>query len=647
MKKLTIIVLALLTLITILPCIYFWSTQLSWDMHGHFFSSYFIKKYLWPSFSGWNNLSLTGYPQNYFYPPLFHWIVASLGFIMPLEIAFKLMVSLSLILLPIVIYLALRNLKFDEDEAILATLFIYLFFPIMKGDIGGDFYSTLHVGLVTYQFGFFLFFCFLTVLDLQFLNKKRNLLAALLASMALLSNIFMIIIILIFLLIFAILNIKTKKQLINFIVMCMFIFSLIAFWAIPFFKFMAFTKALNIPGGMPPLHPFLLSLMIVSIIIITIKNDKKSFLFILLAIIFLVLTIFGSFMNLTLHFFRFHSINYFLFGILLSRFFIITPFKKYHKFICIFLTLLCIGLVIIFTGALSMNDVISTLNMPIIKKLVEKENGYGIVISTIHPTRSQHAIANYFLLNNIAMVDGLFVESSFNSRAINSLKKELNRNAFTWGVPNYYINESEIIFLLPYHIKYLGISFLFLDNWTYQEKLKIINPNEIYEVDVGLNENISKFYLLKVNNSLFEIVNNLHPVNKKDFEEKTEKWWSDRYLINYILVESDYPLPEYDINGINASIKILEKKNDYIKIFVDSPKEVFVLIKISYFPNWHAFSNNKEIKIYRASPNFMVIYGKDIIELKFVRSWIEILSLIISLLALILLFCLLFFNFFY
>ncbi|MEM2173884.1 MAG: hypothetical protein QXJ34_02720, partial [Candidatus Pacearchaeota archaeon] len=107
------------------------------------------------------------------------------------------------------------------------------------------------------------------------------------------------------------------------------------------------------------------------------------------------------------------------------------------------------------------------------------------------------------------------------------------------------------------------------------------------------------------------------------------------------------PLPEYDINGINASIKILEKKNDYIKIFVDSPKEVFVLIKISYFPNWHAFSNNKEIKIYRASPNFMVIYGKDIIELKFVRSWIEILSLIISLLALILLFCLLFFNFFY
>ncbi|MEM2768671.1 MAG: hypothetical protein QXL50_01975 [Candidatus Pacearchaeota archaeon] len=645
MKKLTIVLLALLTLITILPCIYFWSTQLSWDMHGHFFSSYFIKKYLWPSFSGWNNLSLTGYPQNYFYPPLFHWIVASLGFVMPLEIAFKLMVSLSLIFLPIVIYFALRNLKFDEDEAILATLFIYLFFPIMKGDIGGDFYSTLHVGLVTYQFSFFLFFCFLTALDLQFLNKKRNLLAALLASMAFLTSIFMIVIILIFLLIFAILNVRTKKQQINFILICIFIFSLIAFWAIPFFKFIAFTKALNIPGGAPQLHPFLLSLMIVSIIIIAMKNDKKSFPFILLAIIFLILTMFGSLTKLTLHFFRFHSINYFLFGILLSRLCVITSFKKYHKFICIFLTLLCMASVIIFTGALGMNDVITNLNMPIIKKLVEKEDGYGIVISTIHPTRSQHAIANSFLLNNIAMVDGLFVESSLNSRAINSLKKELNPSAFTWGVANYYVNESEIRFLLPYHIKYLGISFLFLDNWTYKEKLKIINPNEVYEVDVSLNENISKFYLLKVNNSLFEIVNAVHPVNKKDFEKKIQEWWGDKYLINHILIESDYPLPEYNTDNINASVKILEKKNNYIKIFVDSPKEVFVLIKISYFPNWHAFSNNKEIKIYRASPNFMVIYGKGVIELKFIRSWIEIVSLIISLLALILLLSS-FFNFF-
>ena len=634
MSRLAILVLCLLVVASLIPCIYFITADLSWDMHGHFFSAYFIKKYLWPSPTGWNHLSLMGYPQGYFYPPFFHWLTAALSFFMPLETSFKLLVTLSLVLFPIVLFFALKNLKLNDDEAILACLFVFLFLLMMKGDIGGDFYSTLHVGLVTHQFGMFLLFLFLAILDTQFLNKKRNFFATIILSLIILTHIFSAISAFIFLFVFGILNVRSKKQAVNFLLILLFSFFLTAFWIIPFLYYLKFTEGIVIPGGSPLLHPFALFLIIISLVAIIVKKDKKSLPFIALLVAFLLLTMFGAIIPVNLHFFRFHSIIYTLFGIVLSRLFMIAPFKKYNKFLCIFLIIFSLFLAFVFASDLARNDVSIRLNIEAVEKLV-KDKGYGVVISTINPTKSQHAISYSLLLKEIKLVDGLFVESSLNSRAINTLKRELNEHVFVWGVLPYKSLESKKTLLN--HLNYLGINFLFLDTFTYNYTSTLIIPKELYQVDVAFNDYVLPFYLVKIDNNLIEVANNPLPVKKQEWNKKVEEWWDDPSLIRRILVESDFPLPQHKVNETEIEIKILEERNDYIKFEVISEEVVPVLIKISYFPNWRAFVDGEEVKIYRASPNLMLVFAKGVVELKFIKDKPEIIGLTISILSLLLL----------
>src|SRR3989344_4777564 len=62
-----------------------------WDMAGQYFSSWYVKEYLFPRIIGWNPYFFAGFPQNQFYPPLYSYLTALLSFIMPLEWAFKLL----------------------------------------------------------------------------------------------------------------------------------------------------------------------------------------------------------------------------------------------------------------------------------------------------------------------------------------------------------------------------------------------------------------------------------------------------------------------------------------------------------------------------------------------------------------------------
>ena len=67
-------------------------------------------------------------------------------------------------------------------------------------------------------------------------------------------------------------------------------------------------------------------------------------------------------------------------------------------------------------------------------------------------------------------------------------------------------------------------------------------------------------------------------------------------------------------------------------IDVDSAAEIPVLVKVSYFPNWHAYSNEKEIPVYTASPNLMAVYAKGRVDFVFERSNLEIIAILMSLL---------------
>ncbi len=70
---------------------------------------------------------------------------------------------------------------------------------------------------------------------------------------------------------------------------------------------------------------------------------------------------------------------------------------------------------------------------------------------------------------------------------------------------------------------------------------------------------------------------------------------------------------------------------DRIRFRINSAEPVPVLIKISEFPNWRAYSEGKELHIYRASPYFMLIYARGEVELRYEDTWSDTLGKLLTL----------------
>ena len=72
-----------------------------------------------------------------------------------------------------------------------------------------------------------------------------------------------------------------------------------------------------------------------------------------------------------------------------------------------------------------------------------------------------------------------------------------------------------------------------------------------------------------------------------------------------------------------------------ISFSVESDKKAPILIKVSYFPNWKAYENGKETKIYEVSPHLMMVYANGPIELKYEKLFIDWIGILGSLAGLI------------
>ncbi len=83
--------------------------KMLYDAAGHLSLVQTIAGDLWPKFSGWNYSELLGWPQGFFYPSLFHWLAATLSFIVGIEPAVKLLISGGLLALPLCISFFARS----------------------------------------------------------------------------------------------------------------------------------------------------------------------------------------------------------------------------------------------------------------------------------------------------------------------------------------------------------------------------------------------------------------------------------------------------------------------------------------------------------------------------------------------------------
>ena len=143
------------------------------------------------------------------------------------------------------------------------------------------------------------------------------------------------------------------------------------------------------------------------------------------------------------------------------------------------------------------------------------------------------------------------------------------------------------------------------------------------------------FYLYKLEKTnLIEPLNYSPRVVKGDWMNASVNWFMSEDIKNGIIAFEDVP----DFVGTGSekvTIQNISELNDKIDFYVDSDKAVPLLIKISYFPNWKAYSAGKALKTYRVSPNMILIYGKGEINLRYEPLFIDKISSIISIITLL------------
>ncbi|MDZ7695550.1 MAG: 6-pyruvoyl-tetrahydropterin synthase-related protein [Deltaproteobacteria bacterium] len=218
------------------------------DTASHYYTAKYLRDYLLPHgrVSGWCQGNLAGFPilQNYF--PLPFLLMAFLSWVIPLQIAFKLITVLGTFLLPPATYLFFRCLKHPFPVPAMGAVFT-LPFLFMQGNSmwGGNIPSTL-AGTFCYSLGFALAILWLGLLYRSITEKRGLLGCALLLAMvgmchgyALLFGVFTS-----FFFIFT--RSEIAHNLRKLLYIHLLAFCLMAFWLVPLIVFLPYTTRFSI-----------------------------------------------------------------------------------------------------------------------------------------------------------------------------------------------------------------------------------------------------------------------------------------------------------------------------------------------------------------------------------------------------------------
>lgn len=133
------------------------------DTASHYYPAKYMKDYLLPNgkITGWMQGNYAGFPIFQFYFPFPFVVMAGLSLVAPLQIAFKLVSVLGILLLPYCAYLCLRLLRYDFPVPVFGAL-CTLPFLFMEGNSmwGGNIPSTL-AGEFAFSLGFALSILFI------------------------------------------------------------------------------------------------------------------------------------------------------------------------------------------------------------------------------------------------------------------------------------------------------------------------------------------------------------------------------------------------------------------------------------------------------------------------------------------------------
>jgi len=567
------------------------------DMSGHYFSAWYTSNYLFPEgkLTGWSSFHFAGFEQNQTYPPLFTWLVAALTFIMSLDTAFKLVLSVAVLLTPWSFYYFARKIGLKQDKAALAMLGMFSMLFLVYEPVGLNLVSTFNTGLVTSALALPLVFFYLGSL-IDGLSKNKVKLSSVLMALLVLTHLFYSVITAILsVCIFIFYRSKWKTYLKHIILS----FALSAFWLIPFISKMNLMSTHYSAFYISPLLLYYLPVLalIIYAFIQSLKSDNNNIRAICFSLLALtVLVIICAVFKPSFHFYRLSSVF-----LLLS----IVPLVSIIKKSMTIKTAAILFAVII---AFNFNQI--DVKGPELKSVEDIEEVNARIL-TLSPVNIQHFHTLHYLVplssnNDVAI--GLFIDGNKNNWHMASVAKITDESAYVTSQHHLPVKDFENYKqLLPYYYNLFNIDYVFKDN-----------------------------KLTKVSDSiLVEPLTYIPRVVKQDWDNSVKEWF---YSDNVKEVFVDEECCQNVAKGDEIVHVIEQKKNGYLKFKAISDKEIPLLVKVSYSLNWKAYQDGKRIKIYKASPYLMVVEGKGLIELKFERTIWNIFGSILTFLAVLLMF---------
>ena len=204
------------------------------DTGSHHYIPYYLKNFLLPKgqISGWAPGWYAGFPLLQFYFPLPYILMAFLSYLIPSQVAFKLVTILGIFLLPLTTFFGVKIMKFDFPMPTLAAIFALPFLFLESYSIyGGNILSTL-AGEFSYSVSFSLSILFLGLVYRGIKSRKYVLTNAVVLAVTALNHLLPVVMIILSMFFFI-----TNKFVKNFKYLAKVFalgFFLTAFWSFPF-----------------------------------------------------------------------------------------------------------------------------------------------------------------------------------------------------------------------------------------------------------------------------------------------------------------------------------------------------------------------------------------------------------------------------
>lgn len=635
-------------LAVVLPFLRF-NNLLEWDFPGHFTAIWHLRQHLLPWPSGWNPYFYCGYPQGMFYPPMTHYVAALLSLPLGIAGAIKLLIAVSVLLLPVAFFASARSFGLDTLGASVAAMWMTAIL-FLSGEmldtwsLGSDLRSMLNVGLFANALSLPLLFAFFAACRRGTARAWKTP-ALLLGVLFLVHPLSSLIALIYFLseLITRFWEEGARGETIKYFSLVATIAFLIgSFWLLPFLAYRGFMNPEFVGSHWSPLVQFIVfnGAILALASISNLRVRALSIAYLLLA----NATLIGTLWKLDLQFSR--MTIYLLF---FTPVFFLSWLRSRGLILATGVLAMAVGFFGYRFGGLHPRGV---PDFP----LADFGSVPGRVLSVAPSSHLPSLHVNHDPIpprtgNQEAL--GLFIESSLNGRFLGDLVRSIEPDAYVWGTPSEAVRAEalgkEYADYIRDRLRLFDIRFIYTDlrlESTLDESLasskRYVNSYPAPELrDAREIERLQKrynvrgglldFYLYSIGNgSPAEVLPYVPMALGSDWKTTSKMWFLET---RGVPVFTDHAPPagvREARPGDWVELRSRSELMDRLVFQIHAAEAIPVLIKVGYFPTWKLTINGRPAPVYRASPSLILIFGQGEAVLEYRRAWQEHAGLALS-----------------